>query len=258
MINTQKQWFNLLTIVEGFFSNPFQQKKSFENLYRFNRMYYYNQYTVIHRYISVSILNLQYRYTYWNITYCDTSMYHSIVSSLVSKKPSVKADLAVYSHVVDASGQCMSVSLICGQICQKGSYTRSFRSHFLWSFDRYSKRPTVHVCIIAKALTVCFYWCLIHRPVWHLRMLRWSVNGSNCPARQTAGRESLQDCLVRLGIDVATFWDMWSWKQPELKPFGHKKVFVSEVPATSWLPTTSTLHPYRNACGIDYLMKYTI
>ena len=26
-----------------------------------------------------------------------------------------------------------------------------------------------------------------------------------CPARQTAGRESLQDWLVRLGMDVATF-----------------------------------------------------
>ena len=32
----------------------------------------------------------------------------------VSKKPSVKADLAIYSHIVDASEQCMSVSLILG------------------------------------------------------------------------------------------------------------------------------------------------
>ena len=32
----------------------------------------------------------------------------------VGKKPSVKADLAIYSHVVDASGQCMSESLILG------------------------------------------------------------------------------------------------------------------------------------------------
>ena len=32
----------------------------------------------------------------------------------IGKKPSVKADLAIYSHVVDASGQCMSVSLILG------------------------------------------------------------------------------------------------------------------------------------------------
>ena len=32
----------------------------------------------------------------------------------VSKKPSVKADLAMYSHIVDVSGQCMSVSLILG------------------------------------------------------------------------------------------------------------------------------------------------
>ena len=32
----------------------------------------------------------------------------------VSKKPSVKADLAIHSHAVDASGQCMSESLILG------------------------------------------------------------------------------------------------------------------------------------------------
>ena len=32
----------------------------------------------------------------------------------VSKKPSVKADLAIYSHAVDAFGQCMSESLILG------------------------------------------------------------------------------------------------------------------------------------------------
>ena len=34
----------------------------------------------------------------------------------------------------------------------------------------------------------------------------------SCPARQAAGRGSLQDLdwLVRLGIDVATFCDMWS------------------------------------------------
>ena len=30
----------------------------------------------------------------------------------VSKKSSVKADLAMHSHVADVSGQCMSVSLI--------------------------------------------------------------------------------------------------------------------------------------------------
>ena len=33
----------------------------------------------------------------------------------VSKKPSVKADLAIYSHAVDVRGQCMSELLILGQ-----------------------------------------------------------------------------------------------------------------------------------------------
>ena len=30
------------------------------------------------------------------------------------KKPSMKADLAIYSHTVDAAGQCMSESLLLG------------------------------------------------------------------------------------------------------------------------------------------------
>ena len=32
----------------------------------------------------------------------------------VGKKPFVKVDLAIYSYIVDVSGQCMSVSLILG------------------------------------------------------------------------------------------------------------------------------------------------
>ena len=40
----------------------------------------------------------------------------------VGKKPSVKADLAIYSHAVDASGQCMSESLILGHNLDFSSY----------------------------------------------------------------------------------------------------------------------------------------
>ena len=112
-------------------------------------------------------------------------------------------------------------------------YTYSFRSHFSWSFDRNNNRLTVHACTIAKASTVCFNWGLIHGLVWHPQVLGRSVNGSNLPGQADSQQESLQDCsqqeslqdwLVRLGIDLATFWDLWSWKQPELKPFGHKTV----------------------------------
>ena len=100
--------------------------------------------------------------------------------------------------------QSVEQELKCDKICQKGSYTytHSFRSHFSLSFDRYNNRPTVHACTIAKSSAVCFYRGLIHGPVWRPRMLGWSVN---CPARQTDGRESPQDWLVRLDIDVATF-----------------------------------------------------
>ena len=62
-------------------------------------------------------------------------------------------------------------------------YMHSFRSHFSQSFDRYNNRPTVHACTIAKTSTVCFYWGLIHGPVWHPWVLGWSVNGSNLPGQ---------------------------------------------------------------------------
>ena len=120
-------------------------------------------------------------------------------------------------------------------------YEHNFKSHFSLPFYRYNNRLTVHTCTIAKGSTVYFYWGLIHGPVWHPSVLGWSVNGSNFPSQADNCRESPHDWLVRLGINVATFCDMLSWKQPELKPFGHKTVFVSEVPATSWLPTTP--HP---------------
>ena len=73
-------------------------------------------------------------------------------------------------------------------------------------------------------------------------------------ARATAGRKSPQDWLVRLGIDVATFCDMWSRKQPELMSLGHINFLESEGPAILWAQPP-TFHPYRTACGIDYLVK---
>ena len=54
-------------------------------------------------------------------------------------------------------------------------------------------------------------------------------------------------------MDLTTFCDMWSLKQLELMPLGHIKIFELEPSATSWLPTH---HPYRSACGINYLVNY--
>ena len=56
------------------------------------------------------------------------------------------------------------------------------------TFHGYSTDTTIDqqfmlVHTIAKASTVCFYRGLIHGPVCHPRMLRWSVNGSNLPGQ---------------------------------------------------------------------------
>ena len=57
---------------------------------------------------------------------------------------------------------------------------------------------------------------------------------STCLAKQTASRELPQNWLVKLGIDVAAFCDMWTSKQPHLRPFGY--FFELEPHMTLWLP----------------------
>ena len=120
----------------------------------------------------------------------------------------------------------------CDQIYHKGSYTciRTFRSYFSWSFDIYNNRPTVHACTIAKASTVCFYWDLIHGPIWRPRMLWWSVNVSNFPSQEDSRQGITTGLAGETGCQCSYIWDVWSWKQPELKPFGHKKFLYSKFP----------------------------
>ena len=54
----------------------------------------------------------------------------------VGKKPSVKADLAMYSHTVDVSRQCMSVSLILN--CKMDFSFCAIRAGF---------RKSSHICV---------------------------------------------------------------------------------------------------------------
>ena len=131
----------------------------------------------------------------------------------------------------------------------------SFKSYFSLPFNKYNNRLTLHAYTIAKGSTVYFYRDLIHRPVCCPRVPGWSVNSSNLPgqagsqqrittrlASETGHRCSYILCYVEL----KTAWIDAIW------PY---KFFVQEGPATSWLPTTHTLHPYRTAWGINYLVK---
>ena len=81
----------------------------------------------------------------------------------VGKKPSVKADLATYSHVVDVSGQCVSVSLI------TLGFKLDFSSCAIW--DSFCKSS--HVCSFLRCM-VEFLWTkfflLIIRPI---KFLPW-------------------------------------------------------------------------------------
>ena len=94
-------------------------------------------------------------------------------------------------------------------------YTHSFRSYFSQQFDRYNNRSTVHACTIAKASTVCFYWGLLHGPDWCPRMCEWLQLADSWQGFTTVlAGETEHICSY--------ICDVWNWKQPELKPFGHK------------------------------------
>ena len=129
-------------------------------------------------------------------------------------------------------------------------YMHSFKSHFSPPFDRYNNRLIVHAYTIAKASTVCFYWGLIHGPVWCTRVLGLSVNGSNLPGQA----DSRQGIVVGLDGETGSYI-LW-YVRPKttwIDAIWPYNFFVSEGPPTLWLPTT--LHPYRSACGINYLVK---
>ena len=95
---------------------------------------------------------------------------------------------------------------ICDQISQKGSYTRTvsgltFRYHSTDTIIDLQFMPVPLPNLQRSAFTEASFTGLsgIHGCSGGLLM------APTCPARQTDSRESLQDWLVRLSIDVATF-----------------------------------------------------
>ena len=100
----------------------------------------------------------------------------------------------------------LEADLKCDQICQKGSYTRTVLG---LTFHYHSTDTTIDQQFMLvplpnlqrSAFTEASFTGLsgVHGCSDDLLM------ASTCPARQTDGRESPQDWLVRLGIDVATF-----------------------------------------------------
>ena len=99
----------------------------------------------------------------------------------------------------------------CDQICQKGSYTRTASG---LTFHYQSTDTTIDQQFMLVPLPNLQRSAFTEASFTGLSGIHGCSGGllmaSACPARQTDGRESPQDWLVRLGIDVATFWDVWS------------------------------------------------
>ena len=107
---------------------------------------------------------------------------------------------------------------------KRALFAHNFKVHISPPPDVYNNRLTIYVCTIAKHSTVRFYWGFFLQPVGHPWVPAWSINALSCLNKHTAGKESPCDYLVRLGMDLATFCDTWSWKQ--FMPFCHIGVLV--------------------------------
>ena len=95
---------------------------------------------------------------------------------------------------------------ICDQICQKGFYTRTVSG---LTFHYHSTDTTIDQQSMLVPLPNLQQSAFTEASFTGLSGIHGCLGGllmaPTFPARQTDGRESLQDWLVRLGIDVATF-----------------------------------------------------
>ena len=95
---------------------------------------------------------------------------------------------------------------ICDQICQKGSYTRTASG---LTFHYHSTDTTIDQQFMLVPLPNLLRSAFTEASFTGLSGIHGCSGGllmaSACPARQTDGRESPQDWLMRLGINVATF-----------------------------------------------------
>ena len=114
-------------------------------------------------------------------------------------------------HHILVSGQYQLSTSISDQIYQKGSYTRTVSS---LTFHCHSTDTTIDQQFMLVPLPKHQRSAFTEASFMGLSGIHGCSGGlyiaPTCPAWQTAGRESLQDWLVRLGMNVAKFCDMWS------------------------------------------------
>ena len=118
------------------------------------------------------------------------------------------------------------------------SFVHNFNVHFSPPPDGYNNRANSSCVYYSQKFNSVLLLRLFLQPVWHPQLLGWSINGCILPGQADSLQEISTWMLVRLGMDLATFCDVWSLKQPELMPFGHISFLVG-TPTTPCLPTTS-------------------
>ena len=120
-------------------------------------------------------------------------------------------------------------------------HAHNFNVHFSLPLDGHSNRLTVCLCIIAKSmLTESSFFSLsdIQKCAWVDPILPGQT-------------DSWQGITIWLGVETG---DGFSYILDRIVTIKAYKFFSwNTYPTTLWPP--STIHPYRSACHIDYLVK---
>ena len=104
--------------------------------------------------------------------------------------------------------------------------------------DSYINKLTLHMSIVAKGSSVCFYHGLFYRPV-DVRgcsvVHQTAVTGLN---RKPTGWELAYDSTVMLAMDLSTFCGTFSMVGPQLGPLTLVEIFESVNPPANPPPST--------------------
>ena len=151
-------------------------------------------------------------------------------------------------------------------------YAHNLKSYFSPPFDKYNNRLTTHACIIAKVLTVYFYWGIIHRSVWCSLVHEWSVNGSNLPGQADsqqwittgmAGGTGHRSSYILWHVELKTAWIEVNWPYkfywirefrhfvaphhpPHSTPVGLLVALITLWNKLSTMVGISTIHPVKS------------
>ena len=144
------------------------------------------------------------------------------------------------------------ILIICDHICKNIHCSTQFQCSLFTTTLQIQQQTNSSCMYCSQNTAICFYWGFFLQPVWHASAQVIHIMLPFCLDKQTAGRKSPYDWLVCLGMNLATFFEICGWKQPELMPtsLGHTYMNWKSPPLCCYPPPF-----HRSVCGFDYLVN---